>query len=99
MTQGSTPTHTFTLPFDLTGMKVRVVYAQMKQVVIRKEDDDLTVEGDTVTLTLTQQDTLRLRSDQKVEIQLKVLTAAGDALVSDIHTVSVARCLDLEVLE
>ena len=99
MTQGTTPTHVFTLPFSTELIKsARVTYAQKRAVVLIKEDEELIMDGESISVRLTQADTLRFRPDDEVEIQLRILTTAGDALASDIERVSVRRCLDREVL-
>ena len=99
MRRGTTPTHTFVLPFDVSTIsKLHVLYAQDEQVKIRKTETDVTLDGNKVVLTLTQEDTLLLECKKTVEIQIRVLTAGGDALNSDIIRVPVERCLEDEVL-
>lgn len=98
MRRGTTPTHTFTLPFNATGLKIRVSYAQGGRVVVRKTEADCVVSGNDIVVKLTQQETLRFNSSAAVEIQIKVLTAGNDVPVSGIYTVPVERCLDDEVL-
>ena len=99
MRRGTTPTHTFTLPFDTSQVKcARVVYAQMNRVVLVKTGVDLTLEGNTIRLTLTQEESLRFNCSKPVEIQVRVLTLAGEALNSNIVKVPVQRCLESEVL-
>lgn len=99
MRRGTTPTHTFTIPFDAEQIKsVRVVYAQTGQVVLAKETEACTLNGNTVTLKLTQEESLRFHDMKNVEIQLRVLLHDGNALTSDIVSVYVSRCLDDEVI-
>lgn len=93
---GTTPTHTFTLPSDIAGaaQKVRVIYSQADRVILTK--DVTALSGDDVTVTLTQEDTLKFHDRKPIEIQLRVLT--GDAaLTSDIVKVSPYECLEREV--
>lgn len=98
MIRGTTPTHTFTLPISVDDVdKIRIIYAQCG-VKIVKTNADCTMEGKTVTTTLTQEDTLSLSSDNYVEIQLRVLTVAGDAFASQIMRSHVRVCLEDEVL-
>ena len=99
MRQGTTPKHTFTLPFD-TGVisKVRVIYAQRNDVKIVKTEADAEMVGNTISVKLTQKDTLQLNSSLKTHIQVRVVTLGGDAFASDIITVTTDRCLDGEVL-
>ena len=99
MRRGTTPTHTFTLPFD-TGMvaKANILYAQDEEVKIKKTEADATMDGKVISVKLTQGDTLLLDCKKAVEIQIRVLTPGGDALNSDIIRVPVERCLENEVL-
>ena len=99
MIRGTTPTHTFTLPFGADVIKsVRIVYAQDGDVKITKTGDDVTGEENTITTRLTQEDTLALDCTKTVEIQVRILTLGGDALSSDIIRTNVNRCLENEVL-
>lgn len=99
MKRGTTPTHTFTLPFDTSLMSiVRVVYAQLGRVVLTKTGEDLSLSGNTVTVKLTQEDTLLFNCAHPVEIQIRVATLTGDVYNSDIVRTTVSRCLENEVL-
>jgi hypothetical protein len=99
MRQGTTPKHTFTLPFDTSIVaKVRVVYAQRDDVKIVKTEADAEMQGNNLSVKLTQEDTLQLNGSLKTHIQVRVVTHDGDSFVSDIITVNTDRCLDGEVL-
>jgi hypothetical protein len=99
MRQGTTPKHTFTLPFDTNIVeKVRVVYAQRDCVKIVKEGSDVEMDGNTVSVKLTQEDTLQLNSSLKTYVQVRVVTHDGNAFTSDTITLNTAMCLDREVL-
>lgn len=100
MIRGSTPTHTFTLPIDAAQIdKLRITYAQNGKVLVTKTDADATMEGSVVQVKLTQEDTLAFKCNRDVEVQVEVLTPAGDKLPSNIIRVPVGRCLNDEVLE
>jgi hypothetical protein len=82
--QGTTPTHTFTLPFDASIVKcARFVYSQDGAVKVIKDTDRVTFDGAQVSTTLTQEDTYSLEPDNQVKLLLRVLTVKGNALVSD----------------
>lgn len=99
MRRGTTPTHKFTLPFEVGACsKIRVIYAQGDIVKIVKKECDVETSGNTISVTLTQADTLRLKCTLKTEIQVRVLTHNGESLASDIITVDTDRCLSDEVL-
>lgn len=97
--QGTTPTHSFTLPFDTSTIsEARFVYAQDGEVKVLKEGTDVVMTGATVTTTLTQADTYNLTPGVSVVLMLRVLTKGGDALVSDAKTGRCRGCADKEVL-
>ena len=97
MIRGSTPTHTFRLKLDPELIhKVRVLYSQDDVLVLKKEDADCIKDGQTVTVKLTQEDTLTFK-EGKVEIQLRILTPTGDSIPSKIYTVHVSKLLENEV--
>lgn len=100
MRRGTTPTHTFDIsPIEASVLsKVKITYAQGNTVVLVKRTEDCTLEGNTIKLTLTQEETLKFDHKKLVEVQVRVLTAGGDALASYIHNVTVGRLLDEEVL-
>lgn len=99
MRRGTTPTHTFTLPFDTSVVdKVRVIYAQGDIVKIVKKELDCELSRNTISVKLTQAETLRLNHRLKTDIQLRVVTHSGEALASGIVTVTTTQCLSDEVL-
>lgn len=99
MRQGTTPKHTFTLPFDTALIKtVQVTYKQGEAIVLQKETADFTREGQSISCKLTQEETFKFNPQKVVQIQVRVLTTSGDALASDIIQTSAPACLDDEVL-
>lgn len=99
MIRGTTPTHTFTLPFDVGNVKeARVIYAQNGQEIFTKTTEECTLAGNTLSTRLTQEETFLLDSALSVQIQLRILTQLGEVLTSDIENVLVGQCLDDEVL-
>ena len=99
MVRGSTPKHTFTLPIPTsTVKKVRITYEQLGREILEKTEDDVKMEENTITLRLTQSETLKFKENKDARIQLKVLTNSGDLLPSQIFTVTVKEILDEEEL-
>lgn len=99
MRRGTTPTHTFTLPIDAASItKLRITYVQDGEIVLTKTEKNAQMDGSTVKVKLTQAETLSFNNERMVEIQLKVLTTGGDALVSDVWNVHPLRVLDEEEL-
>ena len=102
MTRGTTPTHTFTLPDDLTSATISalyITYAQGSKTVLEKTLSDVTINGGVITCTLTQADTLKFEVlDQhcgcdKVAIQVRMKTSDGTAMASDIMRIPVMDVL------
>lgn len=100
MIQGTTPTHVFELPFDISAIKaVKVVYEQGNEIILEKGNDNCTLIGNTVEIKLTQEETFLFKTNEFVKIQIRILTFGGQALTSVPETVTVGKCLDKEVLE
>lgn len=98
MIKGTTPTHVFTIPFDTSSInKVRVIYAQNEEILFVKETEDCVVKDNTIEVTLTQTNTLLFDHKKPAEIQLRILTKAGDALASVVERVGVGKLLENEV--
>lgn len=98
--RGTTPTHTFTGSTDLSGAAaLYVTYQQGGKTVLEKSLEDVAVETDpdsgecTVTVTLSQEDTLRFDEAKQVEIQIRAKLLDGAALASNIISASPARLL------
>jgi hypothetical protein len=100
MKRGTTPTHTFTIPFE-EGMvdKIRIAYAQNGRVLFTKQDEDVTFQDGNITTKLTQEETLAFDCRLDVEMQIKLLLGGGEVMLSEIMRESVDRCLDNEVLK
>lgn len=96
MIRGTTPTLEFTLPFDTSLIaEMYVTIAQGEKTVLEKTLSDCSCSGTSVSLALTQDDTLRLQQQphSRAEMQIRVRTTAGEALASDIMRVYVGRIL------
>lgn len=98
MQRGTTPTHIFTLPFDVEqAEEIRVLYAQDGDVKIKKEKEDLQILFNSITLKLTQEETFLFDTKSLVEIQIRV-KMDNNVFASDILTVRVQKLLEDEVL-
>lgn len=108
MRRGTTPRHTFTLPFDPPeGADYRIVYAQgedfEEKILLELVTDRCKIEGRKVSVKLTQVETLLFNckpvfcnggyKTPPVKIQIGVETPGEDILWSDIITTTVERCL------
>jgi hypothetical protein len=100
MIRGTTPTHTFELPFDTAVIKkIKIIYAQNDKVLFCKEAEACSLNARTVTVKLTQNETLLFDCDKLVQIQMRILTTTGEALASGISVISISKCLENEVFE
>ena len=97
MIRGTTPTLTFNTDVDLTGAdRLYITFQQNGKTVLEKSLEDMTVTPTTITLTLTQADTLAFensRNAPEVLIQIRAGWLAGDAIASDIMYTTVNRLL------
>lgn len=93
MIRGTTPTLEFTLPFSTKDIdNAYVTFAQFGTVKIDKPLSACGCDGNTLTVKLTQQETLSLQCDCSVEIQVSV-RVGSDVLRSQIISTTVERVL------
>jgi len=93
MIRGTTPTLTFTLPFSTDEIdETYVTFAQHRMTKVEKTLDDCTLNGNKLSVKLTQKDTLAFESDTKVEIQLGIKSGQS-VMRSKIITVDAERIL------
>lgn len=96
MIRGTTPTLEFTMPFDTSLIaELYITITQNGATALEKTLSDCNCNDTSVSLTLTQEDTLRLEqkpySDN--EMQIRVRTVAGEVLASNIMRIYVGRIL------
>ena len=97
MVRGTTPTYTFSIPFDTNLIaEAKVIFSQ-GEVSVSKRLQDCGLNGSELSVKLTQEDTLKF-SKGPVEIIIRVLTTGGDASASDPMYDYVSDCNDDEVL-
>lgn len=94
MIRGTTPTITFTLPFDTNTLDaVWITFSQNDEEVFTLDNSEFLLNGNTITVNLTQKHTLQLTSRGKVEIQIRCKTIHGQAIASKPITTWVERIL------
>lgn len=99
MVRGTTPIHTFELPFDTAMIKtLEICYAQDRTVILTKTAEDCTLSENTITVPFTQEDTFKFADDKKAEVQIRVLTLGGEVIASFPQRVVVHGSLSDEVL-
>lgn len=93
MFRGTTPTITFRLQFDADEIdEAYATFVQQNQIVIDKSLSEMQIDGRNLILTLTQEETLKLKGNSGVDIQLAV--RIGETVMrSKIMTVVVKRVL------
>ena len=81
--RGTTPTIALTVTdFDLRDTDtIHLYFSQNNKVRLEKVTPDVTVDGDKVTTTLTQEDTFKLKAGE-VKMQFRLKTASGTVLAS-----------------
>lgn len=80
MIRGTTPTLESILPFDTSLIaEMYVTIAQGEKTVLEKTLSDCSCSGTSVSLALTQEDTLRLQQQphSRAEMQIRVRTTAA----------------------
>ena len=99
----TTPTNTFTLPFSTSECSViQISYKQGQNELLKQYEDGvcppgMTLDDDTVLITLTQQET-KAFGKGTVTAQVRVLTTGGKAYASQKFTIGVNDVLNEEIL-
>lgn len=95
--RGTTPTNKFNVSMDLTEATVLyITYSQLGKTVIEKTLEDVTeITAESVSVKLTQEDTLLLKAAAQVEIQIRAGFGGenGDRVRSNIMVAEVERIL------
>lgn len=102
MIRGTTPKHTFKVPFNADeALCVRVVYRQ-GDTKVRKTDVDLNKSGNTVSVRLGQEDTLAFKANGdavKAQISAKIKIEEEELVAkSKVISIKCYETLDDEVL-
>lgn len=100
MYRGTTPTLTFTLPIEAdTITLLNIAFSQRHCLAFEKSLEDVEIYDNTISVTLSEEETLQLKSDgSPLEIQLRIGVGAS-RMASDIFTVSVGRILQGGLLD
>ena len=77
---------------------MEITYAQHDSILITKRLVDCTLEGDVVTVELSQEDTFKFDITTQIQMQLRVLTITNQAYATDILLTSISKSLSKEVL-
>ena len=99
--RGTTPKFIFTLPNSITidsVLNLELVFTQNDEIIIAKKLGDFTTSNSQLTITLTQEDTLKLKGNSPLYYQIKVLLNDESVITSDIITNMVYNSLSESVL-
>lgn len=99
MYRASTPTHEFTLPpwvMDILE-DVRICYKQKDKEILLKTLKDCKVDGNTLSVELTQEET-NLFGNGTTQVQMRVKTTNGKVTPTEIVNLAVINVLDDEVM-
>ena len=101
MVQATTPTFILTLPNDVDLSIANNIYFTLRQgaIVVNKEDEDMTIEGQNVSVYLTQAETLQFKPSTPAYLQLNWTYANGSRACTVIKSVDVGNNLLKEVVE
>lgn len=100
MIRGTTPEHIIKPPVAASLIKsVRFTYEQDGNTVVEKTEADCTITDESISVRLTQDDTLRFEENKSVSVQIRILTTGGEVMASDIKSLTVKKTLNDEVLE
>lgn len=95
MFRGTTPTLNFKFKYNLEELNITAFYLTFKQneeIKLEKSIDELEISGDTVTINLTQEETLSLDSNNVVYIQARI-KVDGKAYATNIIKTSLESIL------
>lgn len=99
MYRGTTPEFIFSLPFKCSSIaKLNIAFSQNNKVVLNKSASDCEMSGNTISLRLSEEDTLSLDSRYRVEVQLR-FQCGEKKYASDIYSRSVWRILNDGLLD
>jgi hypothetical protein len=85
ISKGCTCKNIFTLPFNREDVQViYITYQQDRKTIFEKDINQCEFSDGTVSVNLTQEDTLKLNDNSTVEIQIRLKLADGSATKSQI---------------
>jgi hypothetical protein len=94
MIRGTTPTHTFATSISLVDAEAVAVTYKQGVVIVEKTKDECEITEDTLTVKLSQEDTLAFKTyGYRAEVQITVKFADGSVLKSNISQVDVSKTL------
>lgn len=100
MIQGTTPTHTFNLPFTVDNVKdVMIAYIQNRAVVFEKKKSDCVFTDNKIQVDLTQEDTFSLSHLSNVTIEFMSLTSNNKVIGKKFKNIKVEETINKAVFD
>lgn len=94
MIRGTTPTHTFYIPFETSAIAdYKIVYGQRDKPLFEKSKDDCRINGQTIQTTLTAEETYMFDCHFLGQCQIFTELTNGERMKSEIILFSVGKCL------
>ena len=94
MKRFTTPTHKFKVNVDLTEADVVILtYAQCGRNLFSKQKEDLTIESNLISYTLSQKETGMFDPNMSVSIEITAKLADGKRITSNIMTTKIEQVL------
>ena len=96
MRRGTTPTLTFTTPYEADIIESGFITFQQRQVNVLDvalSDPSVTVADNSISITLTQEQTLSFSTAAPCEAQIRAILASGKAVASNIVDIPVCAIL------
>lgn len=94
MIRGSTPSFSFVLPSDASCYStIDIHFVQNGNTVLSVSKESLTLNGNEVSFTMSEADSLKFSDSVPAEIQLRLVSADGTVLVSEIRKIAVRKNL------
>lgn len=97
---GATPKHTFKINADLRDAEeIWITYKQGRHIRLNKSlSDGIEVTENSISVNLSQEDTLLFSQEQDVKIQIRARLSGGEAIASTIIHTTASECLRPEVI-
>lgn len=94
MIRGTTPTHSFTIPFSESEIKdLKIIYGQNDKPLFEKLKADCIINGQTVATTLTAEETYKFDCKKLGQAQIYIEFISGEKVNSEIILFAVGKCL------
>lgn len=77
--RGTTPTIFYRFPFDTSGIeKIRIYFLQGNETLITKTEDECLMNGNVVSVTLTESETYSMSIKKRLETKARFLLGESD---------------------